>query len=93
VSRQERENSRNHSPIQGPVVAVAEPNAHDGTDDALGRRDGNTQSRRHDHGDGGTKLHREPTRRRHQCQAVAEVLHDVIAVGPEADDDGGSETT
>ena len=40
-----------------------------------------------DDGDGSTEFHRETTGRRLEGQAVAQILHDVISIGPETDDD------
>lgn len=49
-----------------------------------------TQSRSHDDGHRGAELHGESTRRRVQRNAVTQVAHDIVAVGPETDGDGGT---
>lgn len=78
---------RDHAPVDTPPRAVAEADAHGGTADALGGRDGELELGRHDDGDGGAELHREAARGRVQGDLVAERAHDVVAVRPEADDD------
>ena len=84
-------NPRHHTPIDGAPVAVAQANTHGAARNALRRRDGQPKPRRHDDGDRGSELHREPARRRDERDAVFQIGHDFVAVSPEADDDGAAE--
>lgn len=79
----------NHPPIDRLHIPRAQPHSDRRARDTLGRTDRQRQPRRHHDRQRTPQLHREPARRRMQRQPVPEVAHDVVAVGPEADDDGG----
>lgn len=81
---------RHHAPIDRAPRPITQPHPHRGTGDALRRRHREGELSRHDDGNGGAELHREPARRRVQRDLVAQRAHDVVAVGPEADDDAGA---
>jgi hypothetical protein len=81
---------RHHTPVNRPPRPITQPHTDRRTGDALRRRHGKGELGRHDDSNGSTELHREPTRRRVQRDLVAQRAHDVVAVGPEADDDAGA---
>lgn len=80
----------NHPPVDSLDVARAQTDTDGGADDALGRGHRQRQTGGQHHGQRGTKLHAETTRRRVQRDAVAQVAHEVVAVRPETDGDGGT---
>lgn len=55
-----------------------------------GRITKRTQLGGENNGGGRAKLHGETTRRRVESQAVTKVAHDVVAVSPKTDGDGGT---
>ncbi|KAJ3536198.1 hypothetical protein NMY22_g6134 [Coprinellus aureogranulatus] len=81
------EDPANCPPIRRPPVTVAKGDTDGGANDAHGGRDGDTVLRGEDDGDGGAKFHRETTGGRHECDAVSEDGHDVVAVCRETDDE------
>ena len=68
------------SPLQKPTPTVA-PVMHCVVENE------ELEARGHDDGDDAAHLHGEAARGRLQREAVAQVLHDVVAVRPETDDD------
>lgn len=78
-------------PVDGLQIPVDEGNTDNGTSDALGGGDGETKLGGEEDGDGGSKLHGVATGGGVLGDAVAQVAHDVVAKGPEADTEG--ETT
>ena len=81
---------RHHTPINRAPRPITQPHTNRRTGDTLRRRHRERELGRHDDGDGGTELHRETARRRVQRDFVAQRAHDVVAVGPEADDDASA---
>lgn len=77
-----------HPPIDGLDVTRAQAHPDRRARDALRRADRQRQSCRHHHRQRTSQFHGEATRRRMQRQSVSEVAHDVVAIGPEANDDG-----
>jgi len=77
-----------HAPVDGAPVTVAKTNTHGSAGNTLRCGDGELELRSHDDGNGGAKFHGETTRRRHESNAVAQVLHNVVAISPETDNDG-----
>jgi len=77
-----------HAPVDRPPGTVAETNTDSGTGDTLGGRNRELELGGHDDCNCRTKLHCETTRGRVQSDAVTQVAHDVVAVRPEADNEG-----
>lgn len=74
-------------PVERLDVAVHQGDADDGARDALGGADGQREAARQQDRDGGRQLHAEAAGGTVLGHAVAQVAHDVVAEGPEADAD------
>ncbi|VUC31347.1 unnamed protein product [Clonostachys rosea] len=70
-------------PVDSAPGSIAQTNTDGGTGDAHGGRDGETELRGEEDGDGGSHLHRATTGRRVAIGKLT--LHDVVTVGDEAD--------
>ena len=76
---------RDHFPVDSAHVAVAEPDAHCSTGDAVSRRDGDAELGEDEDGEHGANVHAEATRRCLVGELVSEAHHDLVTHEDEAE--------
>ena len=80
-------NPSHHAPVNRPPITITQTNTHNCTRDALRSRNRKLKTRRHNHSNHGTQLHRESTSRRHERHAVTQVTHNVVTICPQTNND------